>query len=96
MSGKVFGSRVKRIEDPKFLRGTAHYIDDIRLKGALHASFVRSPFAHAKIGEIDASAALALDGVHVIAPGIGVRVRAARRNARPFRPGGSKIAVIGA
>jgi carbon-monoxide dehydrogenase large subunit len=66
VSGKVFGSRVKRIEDPKFLRGTARYIDDIRLKGGLHASFVRSPFAHAKIGEIDASAALALDGVHAV------------------------------
>ena len=66
MSWKVFGSRAKRLEDPKFLRGSARYIDDIRLKGALHASFVRSPFAHARIGAIDASAALALEGVHAV------------------------------
>ena len=66
MSWKVFGSRAKRLEDPKFLRGSARYIDDIRLKGALQASFVRSPFAHAKIGTIDASAALALEGVHAV------------------------------
>lgn len=66
MSSTVFGSAVKRVEDPALLRGKAKFIDDIRLDGMLHASFVRSPFAHAKIGAIDASAALALEGVHTV------------------------------
>jgi carbon-monoxide dehydrogenase large subunit len=66
MSWKVFGSRAKRLEDPRLLRGKARFIDDIRLPDALHAAFVRSPFPHAKIGTIDPSAALALDGVHTV------------------------------
>ena len=66
MSWKVFGSRAKRLEDPRLLRGNARFIDDIRLPNTLHAAFVRSPFPHAKIGLIDASAALALDGVHTV------------------------------
>lgn len=63
MAWKVFGKRVARLEDPKLLRGEAHFIDDIRLPAALQACFVRSPFAHATIGEIDASAALEMPGV---------------------------------
>jgi carbon-monoxide dehydrogenase large subunit len=66
MSWKVFGSRAKRLEDPRLLRGNARFIDDIRLPDALHAAFVRSPFPHAKIGAIDASAALDLEGVHTV------------------------------
>jgi carbon-monoxide dehydrogenase large subunit len=66
MSRKVFGSRAKRLEDPRLLRGKARFIDDIRLPGTLHAALVRSPFPHAKIGAIDAAAALALKGVHTV------------------------------
>ena len=66
MSGKVFGERVRRLEDAPLLRGRARFIDDIRLPDALHAAFVRSPFPHAKIGAIDATAALAADGVHAV------------------------------
>jgi len=66
MSWKVFGSRAKRLEDPRLLRGRARFIDDVRLDGTLHAAFVRSPFPHARIGAIDASAAMALDGVHTV------------------------------
>jgi aerobic carbon-monoxide dehydrogenase large subunit len=61
-----FGAAVKRKEDPVLLRGEARFIDDIRLPDMLHAAFVRSPYAHAKVGRIDKSAALALPGVHAV------------------------------
>jgi carbon-monoxide dehydrogenase large subunit len=57
------GARVKRIEDPKLIRGQGQYVDDLTLPGMLHAVFVRSPHAHARIVRIDASAARALPGV---------------------------------
>jgi carbon-monoxide dehydrogenase large subunit len=61
-----FGRAVKRKEDPALLRGEGRFIDDIHLPGTLHAAFVRSQYAHAKIGRIDKSAALALPGVHAV------------------------------
>ena len=63
---ELFGSRIARLEDPALLRGVARYVDDISLPGMLHAAFVRSPFGHARIRGVDASAALALDGVHAV------------------------------
>ncbi|PPR09360.1 MAG: Caffeine dehydrogenase subunit alpha [Alphaproteobacteria bacterium MarineAlpha11_Bin1] len=59
----MFGEKVKRSEDPALLRGKGRYLDDIHLPGMLHAAFVRSPLAHARITRIDASAALAAEGV---------------------------------
>jgi len=41
-------------------------VDDIKLPGMLHAAFVRSPYARARITSIDTSAALAMDGVHAV------------------------------
>jgi aerobic carbon-monoxide dehydrogenase large subunit len=61
-----FGAAVKRKEDPALLRGEACFVDDIQLPRMLHAAFVRSPYAHAKIRRIDKSAALALPGVHAV------------------------------
>src|SRR6185312_2450748 len=63
---KFFGAAVKRKEDPALLTGKGHFVDDIRLTGTLQAAFVRSAHAHAKIRGIDASAALALPGVHLV------------------------------
>src|ERR1700716_606305 len=59
------GQRVRRREDPRFLTGKACYVDDLRLEGALHLTFVRSPYAHARIESIDTSEAEALPGVQV-------------------------------
>ncbi len=59
------GQRVRRREDPRFLKGQGQYVDDLRLDGALHVNFVRSPWAHAKITGIDASAATAVPGTQV-------------------------------
>jgi carbon-monoxide dehydrogenase large subunit len=60
------GSKVPRVEDPALLRGEGRFVDDIHLPGMLQAAFVRSPYAHARIGGIDAAAALAIPGVHAV------------------------------
>ena len=66
MGAKHFGARVARLEDPALLTGRGRFVDDIRLVGALHACFVRSPHAHAKIRSIEASAARVMPGVHAV------------------------------
>jgi len=62
MSGPL-GSSIKRREDPSLVRGKRQYTDDLKVPGMLHAAIVRSPHAHAKITNIDTSAALAAEGV---------------------------------
>jgi len=51
------------------MRGLAKYTDDLELPGMLHAKILRSPHAHANILSIDASEALALDGVEAVITG---------------------------
>lgn len=63
------GHRMKRKEDPRFLQGRGNYVDDIKLPGMLYMDIVRSPYAHARILNIDASAALELDGVLAVITG---------------------------
>lgn len=60
------GTRVPRVEDTRLLTGKGTFVDDVQRPGMLHACFVRSPFAHATIGSIDATAALALPGVRAV------------------------------
>lgn len=57
------GQPVRRVEDRKFLTGTASYLDDVRLAGTLHAAFVRSPHPHARVVKVETSAAAASPGV---------------------------------
>ncbi len=59
------GQRILRGEDSRFLRGEGLYVENIDLPDALHATFVRSPYAHARIVDVDVSAALALSGTQV-------------------------------
>ena len=66
MGMKFFGASVLRKEDPALLTGKGRYVDDVKLPGMLHAAFVRSPYAHARIKGIDKAAALALPGVVAI------------------------------
>jgi carbon-monoxide dehydrogenase large subunit len=67
MGAKYFGASVKRKEDPRYLRGEGRFVDDIKLPGMLHAAFVRSPHAHARIAAIRTDAARRLPGVaHVL------------------------------
>src|SRR5579862_382429 len=65
----LFGKSIKRREDPRFITGKGNYVDDVKLPGTLYASFVRSPHAHAKIGRIDSSAAMAMKGVVAVFTG---------------------------
>jgi len=63
VTGKYFGQRETRLEDPQLLTGKAQFIDDIEIPGMLHAAFMRSDYAHARIKNIDVSAALKRPGV---------------------------------
>lgn len=59
-------SSVARVEDDLLLKGQGRFVDDIELSGMLHACFVRSPVAHAKIVSIQIQDAINLPGIHAI------------------------------
>src|SRR6266545_4205356 len=63
------GRAMKRVEDPRLIRGIATYVDDIALPGMLHAAILRSPYAHARITRIETDAAKALAGVVFVCTG---------------------------
>jgi aerobic carbon-monoxide dehydrogenase large subunit len=66
MATRYFGERIKRNEDPRLLTGQGLYVDDVDLPNMLHAAFVRSPYAHARIKNVDVSQALQREGVVAI------------------------------
>lgn len=49
MGVKMVGASVRRMEDPRLLRGEAAFVDDIRFPGLLHMAVLRSPHAHARL-----------------------------------------------
>jgi carbon-monoxide dehydrogenase large subunit len=57
------GQAVRRVEDERFMTGQGAYVDDLKFENTAHSAFVRSPYAHAKIGKIDTWAAAAAPGV---------------------------------
>ena len=59
----ILGTRVVRVEDPRFLTGGGTYIANLRLEGAVHVTYVRSTVAHARITSVDISGAAAMPGV---------------------------------
>ena len=61
----MFGQPIVRREDPRLLVGEGAYLDDLG-QDALAAAFVRSPYAHARITDIDVSAALEVDDLVAI------------------------------
>ena len=63
MTARVFGSGIRRREDPRLITGTAIYTDDLVLPGMVHAAILRSQHAHARIGRIDTSRARQAPGV---------------------------------
>ncbi|PWT83788.1 MAG: carbon monoxide dehydrogenase [Blastocatellia bacterium] len=63
MSARIFGSGIRRREDPRLITGAATYTDDLTLPGMLHAAMLRSPHAHARIKRIDVSSAKSAPGV---------------------------------
>ena len=60
---KIFGSAIKRREDPRLITGQAHFTDNIQLPGTAYMSVVRSPYAHARIKRIDTKKAAKMAGV---------------------------------
>jgi CO/xanthine dehydrogenase Mo-binding subunit len=66
---KWIGKSMKRVEDPKFLRGLGKYVADLEFDGMLHAAVVRSPYPHARIVSVDVEAARAVPGVHAVVSG---------------------------
>jgi CO/xanthine dehydrogenase Mo-binding subunit len=63
---RSFGKPLTRNEDPRLLRGEALFVDDVQLPGMLHAAFLRSPHAHARLVAVDTAAAKARPGVHAV------------------------------
>ena len=60
---RYMGGGVPRKEDPNLVTGRANWTDNIKMPGMLHMAFLRSPFAHAKVTNLDVSGALEQPGV---------------------------------
>lgn len=73
MATKLFGTAIKRREDPALITGKGKYTDDLQLPHMAYISIVRSPYAHARIKSIDTSKAKAVDGVIAVFTGQDVR-----------------------
>jgi aerobic carbon-monoxide dehydrogenase large subunit len=69
MSATGIGAAVRRKEDQRFITGKGHYTDDVNRPGQCHAYFLRSPYAHARINNIETKAAAAMPGVLAVLDG---------------------------
>ncbi len=63
VQGSILGNAVLRREDPTLLRGSEKYYDDLDIDGVHYLHFVRSPYAHARLGAVDTTEAAAVPGV---------------------------------
>src|SRR5690349_14663466 len=59
----MLGLPIKRGEDPRLVSGSGAYLEDLAPANLAHLVFARSPYAHARLGRIDASAARNMPGV---------------------------------
>ena len=66
---KYTGTSVKRVEDPRFIQGKGRYVANLTLPNMVYVAIKRSPYAHAKINNINADFALAVDGVLAVFTG---------------------------
>src|SRR4051795_1093199 len=66
---ELLGAAVRRVEDPRLMTGAAKYLDDLKLHNMAHVAILRSPYAHARIGAIDTTAAAAAPGVVAVVTG---------------------------
>ena len=83
-----FGRAMKRVEDPRLIKGIATYVDDLKIPGVLHAEFVRSPHANAKIKSIKTDTAKKLLGVVGIFTGADVNEKVGAIPCASPIPGG--------
>jgi CO/xanthine dehydrogenase Mo-binding subunit len=80
------GERVRRKETQRFITGTGRYVDDLLPPDTLHASFVRSSCAHARIKAIDVEIARSMPGVRAVYTGKDIEP-----HVKPLRVGGSSL-----
>lgn len=66
---KMVGQSVPRVDGPEKVTGSAQYGLDAHMPGMLWMKILRSPFPHARIVSVDASAASALPGVQAVLTG---------------------------
>ena len=69
MTTRIFGSGIRRREDPRLITGQASYTDDIKLPDMVHAAILRSMYAHAVIKSVDTSGAVGQPGVIAVYTG---------------------------
>lgn len=79
-SSGLVGARVKRVEDPRFLRGRGNFVSGMKVPGMLEMALVRSPHAHARIVAVDTTKAQAVPGVVAVFTGADLKDR-----IRPLR-----------
>jgi carbon-monoxide dehydrogenase large subunit len=65
----LFGSGIRRREDPRLITGRATYTDDVKLPGLLYAAVLRSTYAHATLTRVDAARARTAAGVVAVYTG---------------------------
>jgi carbon-monoxide dehydrogenase large subunit len=70
---RTIGTSIQRVEDERVLTGRGRYVDDVVLPGMLHAAFLRSPHAHARITRMDTSAASEMPGVVAVLTGADIQ-----------------------
>jgi putative selenate reductase molybdopterin-binding subunit len=63
---KVIGKSIEKSDSVKLAQGKPAFTADIEMRGMLYAKVLFSPYAHARIKNIDASKALALEGVAAV------------------------------
>jgi aerobic carbon-monoxide dehydrogenase large subunit len=73
----LFGSAIKRREDPRLITGAATYVDDVKLPGLAYAAMLRSPYAHAKITRMDVTEARKAPGVVAVFTGADLKDKVA-------------------
>jgi carbon-monoxide dehydrogenase large subunit len=66
---RYIGSSVARPNARRLVEGRGVYVDDVELPRMAHVVYVRCPHAHARIGAMDASAALDIVGVLAVVDG---------------------------
>jgi carbon-monoxide dehydrogenase large subunit len=91
---RYVGSSTERVEDPRLLTGRGRFLDDHTRPGMLHAYFLRSPYAHARIDRIRADAARARPGVACVLTATDLGAMATR--LAPPQNGGLRAPAHGA
>ena len=82
----------RRTEDARLLRGRGRFLDDVTVKGELHAAFVRSSEAHARLVSVDTSPALECPGVRAVFAGEDLG-GLAEPAPSPWQPSGTEVLV---